>query len=321
MRVIARALLFLALFAAGSLAAQRYQILIYKDPGYQGDWAPEEDSFGTAVPYWHEGSTYTWVKLDLSSGANEIWVYYGSATAPDRSNGAAVFELFDDFTAKDPQWTWPPSWIVSDGCCEHTFPDGWAEMNCVDISFPVDSQLGYAVRMRLKSGGSVEAYDLFVRLYEGSSYWKTSWAVGQYDLLFVHESEDSWALREEWNEPDTRIWQVAEIVVLDGSQKIFINSTLEDTRDKNTNQLSRICLQPKGTAYWDWLFVRKHLATDPSVTYFPEETGTWEIDGHIYTKRRKVSITSEHDVTGYQIALDYSMWGQPNIRCFDGGSQ
>jgi len=296
-------------------------ILIYKDPGFQGEWAGQTQQVqGTPLPYWNEDSGFTWVRMDLAARESVVYVYYGSATAPDESDGAAVFELFDDFTTKDSQWTWPPSWIVSGGYCKHTFPDDWAEPNCVEISLPVNLQLGYAVKMRLKSLGTVVAYDLSVRLYEGHSYWKTSWAVGQYDLPFIHESENAWALREEWNEPDTRIWQVAEIVVLDGSQKIFINSALEDTNDKNTSQLSRICLLSKGGAYWDWLFVRKHLACVPSVTYFPEETGTWEIDGHMYTKRRKVAITSEHDVTGYQVALDYSMWGQPNIRCFDGGS-
>ncbi|RLE37382.1 hypothetical protein DRJ17_06710, partial [Candidatus Woesearchaeota archaeon] len=51
----------------------------------------------TPLPYWHEGTDYTWTKLDLQEGDNEIWVYYGSTTATDESDGDSVFEFFDDF--------------------------------------------------------------------------------------------------------------------------------------------------------------------------------------------------------------------------------
>jgi len=45
-RVIARVLLLLMLLTAGSFAAQKFQVLIYKDPGYQGDWAPDRCEYG-----------------------------------------------------------------------------------------------------------------------------------------------------------------------------------------------------------------------------------------------------------------------------------
>jgi len=44
--VIARVLLLLMLLTAGSFAAQKFQVLIYKDPGYQGDWAPDRCEYG-----------------------------------------------------------------------------------------------------------------------------------------------------------------------------------------------------------------------------------------------------------------------------------
>lgn len=60
--------------------------------------------------YWIEtwantGASTIWVKI-LTSGTNYLYLYYGNASATATSNGATVFDFFDDFTtALGTNWT------------------------------------------------------------------------------------------------------------------------------------------------------------------------------------------------------------------------
>ena len=50
------------------------------------------------IETWNTGGTSTlWVKV-VTSGAVAVYMYYGNAAAPAASNGAGVFDFFDDFT-------------------------------------------------------------------------------------------------------------------------------------------------------------------------------------------------------------------------------
>ncbi|RLE37386.1 hypothetical protein DRJ17_06730, partial [Candidatus Woesearchaeota archaeon] len=66
--------------------------------------------------------------------------------------------------------------------------------------------------------------------------------------------------------------------------------------------------------YVDWFLIRKYSSSPPSISYSSEESGSWTIDGHTFTKRKKVTITSSQALSGYQIQLDYSQWGEPGIK-------
>ena len=65
---------------------------------------------------------------------------------------------------------------------------------------------------------------------------------------------------------------------------------------------------------FDDVFVRKYSSSPPSISYSSEESGSWTIDGHTFTKRKKVTITSSQALSGYQVQLDYSQWNENNIR-------
>ncbi|MCX6223244.1 MAG: DUF2341 domain-containing protein, partial [Bacteroidia bacterium] len=58
------------------------------------------------IETWNTGGTSTiWVKIP-NSGASSLFLYYGNASATAASNGAAVFDFFDDFTtALGSNWT------------------------------------------------------------------------------------------------------------------------------------------------------------------------------------------------------------------------
>ncbi len=42
----------------------------------------------------------------------------------------------------------------------------------------------------------------------------------------------------------------------------------------------------------DYVIVTKYSPTPPSIKYGSEETGTWQIGGYTFTKRRKVIVRS-----------------------------
>jgi hypothetical protein len=68
------------------------------------------DINNTSCNYWIEtwnssGTSTIWVKVPIS-GTNYLYMYYGNASAAPVSNGANVFDFFDDFTAPlGSQWS------------------------------------------------------------------------------------------------------------------------------------------------------------------------------------------------------------------------
>ncbi len=61
------------------------------------------DINNSVCDYWIEswnnaGTSTLWVNV-VTSGATALYMYYGNAAAPAASNGSAVFDFFDDFTA------------------------------------------------------------------------------------------------------------------------------------------------------------------------------------------------------------------------------
>ena len=295
------------------LGASKVQVLIYKDPGYQGDWAREaedgqdqqvEEISGTAVPYWHQGTVYTWVKLNLSSGANEIWVYYGSATAPDESNGAAVFEFFDDFSVDRGY----PNIGVGTG--EYSVSDGtlWMrELSTGNIAgydyalkigdFPLSEyplgSLQVEAKLRVAQQGELHAF-LF-----------TPAASSPYNAYKVYGTQPgdpkTGLYLADVTYPGSGDWEVVGAVLDDSTEGNFVAIAIDD--DQTTG--AEHCL--------DWIRIRKD-GSSPSVSYGSEESGIWAIDDHVFTNRRKVIVDSSGNLGEYQVRLDYSHWGEPNIR-------
>jgi hypothetical protein len=56
----------------------------------------------------------------------------------------------------------------------------------------------------------------------------------------------------------------------------------------------------------DWIAVRKYHDPEPTISYGEEESGSWTIEGITYTKRRRINVSSNEDLTNYSLYLDYS---------------
>jgi len=345
-----RKLLFpLVLFATALalMGATKVQILIYKEPGFQGDWAQtgrQTGEQGTPVPYWREGSSYTWIKVDLGPGTNVLYIYYGSNDAPDESDGEAVFEFFDDFDGTDldlTRWTQGYSSYgaaycsVSDGLL-HLWSDGnWRAMHS-NYEVAVSDRVVVEEKVCLEGIDGDQSYLYFV----SSDNADTQRFGIKEDWRFQSKNANMVRVQAKCNStflysphlgggPELynigNDWHIARITKSD--DYTFTAQIL----DLNYNQLGNSftdtlsgCTGKWWTPYFmvifsprliiDWVRIRKHTPSPPSVSYGPEEAGDFLVDGCHFTKRRKVEITSNVALTGYQIALDYAQCGAPNIK-------
>ncbi len=262
----------------------------------------------------------TWFKTDLSSSSSlTLYVYYGGST--DKSNGDNVFEFFDDFdgtTLDTNKWTSSGSITISSS--KATIGTGESRI----MSLNSYGQ-NYALKLyaRASSPGSTSNY----------AYWGWGDSTNPGAAPFhLYDSQDpynaySYVTGNEYNDLsyDFSQWASWEIV-RDGnsSVKFYRNNNLDATHTNQVNSGTRYPGINGGNtgAQVDWVFVRKYNpAATISITYGSEETGSWNINGMTYTKRRQITITSDTDLTAYQVALDNSYFTDNKMAITDDPGQ
>ena len=284
------------------------------------------------LPYWHEGTDYTWTKLDLQEGDNEIYVYYGSSTATDESNGDDVFEFFDDFEGTDLD---PNKWGTIENTnysVESSYFKAWGGWDQDGIFSAATFDLSEGIVVEWKGRLGVTGAD--VDLYVGFTPDKSSSG----DENIVATFYDSQGTAEPYHQkqilykvggtsdqtgyglPNTTNW-VRMTSTFTQTQTVFTDEILGTHTKSKTVSWSSVYLTIGADSddaarygYIDWLAVRKYSSSPPSISYSSEESGSWTIDGHVFTKRKKVTITASQSVEGYQVRLSYSQWNDPNLR-------
>ena len=300
---------------------------VVKTPGLEIAKTLGKGYYFTPLPYWHEGTDYTWVKLDLQEGDNEIWVYYGSETATDESDGDGVFEFFDDLTSAN--YT-----VIRGNSSQVSIVDGsWLR---------IDASSGYSDKGDIIVKWN-ESFDLsgnfvvFWKAYlEDPSEWEgvivedgsgNGYSGGFYGWSGAKGSIGRWSgynenlLAQEiphslGSTGDTEIYRWSKV----GSTLTLYDpnswTSIVTVNDSTYNSFSYVTFRVYKYAKWkwDWIAIAKYSSSPPSISYSSEESGLWIIDGHTFTKRKKVTITSSQALSGYQIQLDYSQWGEPGIK-------
>ncbi|RLF66771.1 MAG: hypothetical protein DRN30_01535, partial [Thermoplasmata archaeon] len=305
----------------------------------------------SGIPYWIEHDENgnptgnIWVRVNLTANQpKEFYVYYGSSTAPSYSDGDSVFEFFDDFegTSLDTnKWDTP---ISSDG--SHSVSNSLLKIQKrnIPLKYTVNGKIkiyarskredssGYSygqimftdktgiygidhyntIGIQVLDNGAYSKDDTLVYMTVRSSYYgysrDYSTSISDYGTNFVTQ----------WLEIDTVAKEMKAGIENNELNTINYENGIYD----NNNVL--VQLSNPNTLYlgynwdntyvdFDWVFVRKYSSTEPSVSYGSEETGSWTIDGYTYTKRRKVTITSTTDLQEYQVALDYSQFGDDKL--------
>ena len=281
----------------------------------------------TPLPYWHEETNYTWTKLDLSEGDNEIWVYYGSETATDESDGDSVFEFFDDFEGTELNASkWEDDNGVSVSGSILTI-QGDTENNQKGLRTALSFPDEVTVRMMSQRTGSG---DLDPTVWYNSSvptsysgYYNPDghpelacWFTENSGLAGIYLSENK--IVDSPVDYTSTNWTILEFRPTSGALfgRIGDDTFSGASAHSHDNQKFTFTINSHEGLAWklDWVAVRKYSSSPPSISYSSEESGSWTIDGHTFTKRKKVTITSSQALSGYQVQLDYSQWNENNIR-------
>ena len=333
-RAVLSCVLLAGLFLAG---ASRVQIFLYQDPGFQGEWARSERQVitGTPLPYWHEGTLFTWVKVDLNPGSNVFYVYYGGENAPDKSSGDAVFEFFDDFEGTDLSTTkWRTTGCIRLSPANYQISNGllyiWGDLRALCGRYNVDSSKRIVVEEKVYLEG-LDSGHWYLGIVHGDGGWyfiiqedKSSYGTPNKNVVRYVGACGSYYYRSFSLYDVGNMWHIARI------EKSGDNTYTAQILDLNYNVLATytdnaaaICYLSKYAPVYrvqsssnrmvvDWVRIRKY-APSPTVYYGPREWGEFVIGDRIFTKRRKVEVVSSVQVSGYQVALDYSQWGERGI--------
>jgi len=123
-----------------------------------GDLRFYDTDAGTLLPIWTESDARVWLRVPVDIADHAVDLYFGNPLAPDVTDGAAVFELFDAFDDGVDDDTW-----IADAGCAAAARWGKAAWSpeCAALTSVVgfgDTPLSVAVDVT-RVGGSTVCYD------------------------------------------------------------------------------------------------------------------------------------------------------------------
>jgi len=264
-----------------------------------------ENADNGILPYWIErnGSTYTnvaWVRR-LENADDEIWMYYGNPWATSAENGEDVFLFFDDFgPGESPKWSktvnpgnirWWKYQVFFDAQARmENKPGLWLSQIPHTIEFKMWNRESYRGGLTLTGVGVSEAE--IACIFDGPRFWvmgeqKTGipsrWYIARVDLWGTNSvkttfywGSDNGSYREFVWQSGTKTWE-------------WYYSGPGDSYYMDKYNL-RVWDQDKDY-FFDWIFVRKYAATEPTTSVGAEET--WLTDWFLpqYGYRRKITVS------------------------------
>jgi len=284
---------------SSSTTMNNYQIRItldsanfdYSKADEDGDDIRFYNLSGNSLPYWIEdwdvdGTSIIWVKV-LYSGTSEIIIYYGNPDATAESSGDDTFDFFDDF---DDGTIDPAKWQDTTG-----FSESGGYLWGSNTTYRIRSQSAWTGNYILETRhySADDAQDGYQ-----AGGWRGSTSNGYNPLLY---SGNRWYTRNDgaWHGPTTFTyldqWIRIKTVAIGASSYATITreSGGSSTHDDSNSGLASeyIALGQRndnaylGQAYdgkWDWLFVRKYAATEPTGSLGDEESIDYKFNA-VYT--------------------------------------
>jgi hypothetical protein len=145
--------------SGSSLSAYQVKLIISYESSMQTDFRNIRfnDVSGNYCPYWIESKTdnitaTVWIKTDLVTGNNTVYMYYGNASITSESDGSNTFLLFDHFTGSilDSKWASVGSPTISVTNSELTISSpSWVNDRYIQTTSYTSNQ-NVALRTRLK---------------------------------------------------------------------------------------------------------------------------------------------------------------------------
>lgn len=224
------------------------------------------DSNGNPLYFWVKELNTTireaiiYVNVTLTNTTIYMYVNLDPNPLLSFNNPYRTFLLYDDFNSKDDQWVWNSDWTVTNGYAEATVTDTWNNaLYSKSINVEVTSTVGVSITTYAKNLGTVSAYDMQIGWNYDNTVGAVSCAVGSFDHW---ETAGTWGSTTDWGEPDERNWNTYNVILYDGTWKIYINGKLYSTNNANMHLLQDIYIKSKGQSYWDYVIVQRYV--DPS---------------------------------------------------------
>ncbi|OGO40602.1 MAG: hypothetical protein A2Z04_04435 [Chloroflexi bacterium RBG_16_57_9] len=241
----------------------------------------------TLLDYWIEsvsGATpnqlaTVWIEFDsIGTGATTFYMYYGNSGAAAASNGDNTFLLFDDFndgSIDGAKWSNPGTFSEGSGVLSKAANNtntNYSLLSVNSFTAPI------AIKTRAKVGSDWANEYGWGNVVAFESAWATNgFLAGHYK----DAGNDYYGLIEfpggtsnTTNESITAdTWYDYELRVIAADQKFLVNGVQKGTRTitplpVNPQKVSLACQRASAnsdyTSYFDWVFVRSLLSTEPA---------------------------------------------------------
>jgi type II secretion system protein G len=251
------------------------------------------DDETTLIDYWIESKTDSvtakvWVEIpSLASGDTTIYMYYGNALATTASSGTNTFAFFDDFSGTLSNWTTNGTVAINSG--RINLSGGSYSNNAYfksNVTFLFSSTNGYAVEFKTWQSTIVSiGYNWYCGFFQtliGTSAWNTGYgATYSYGSVVRHTTA---SINSAYHMPypgittytTTMFPQDTDITIAmaNSSAKLWYNDTLFNQSTSATINPSASLLigcsnydagSYAGVTSFDAIFVRKYMATEPTV--------------------------------------------------------
>jgi hypothetical protein len=271
---------------------------------YDSDMQPDFDDLrfatgdGTLLPYWIESKTdsssaVAWVKSNVVSGNNTIYMYYGNPSAVAASDGDSTFDFFDSFDGSSLNTS---KWVqaatgnytigvsnsilalstTSAGSSAHIRSNGAVGHIPIDRIVRAKAKTTHFVR------SSSPNYKEYVYLIGGGGIYSSLFFAydATYGKYFASNSGSGWNILGDITGWSANTWHTYELK-RNGSTSLI--KTVDDSYAQTltsgifTNN-SYIAIQTGGTdssagcsQYYDWILVRKYASTEPTAVFGNEE--------------------------------------------------
>ena len=284
-----------------------------------GDLRFTADDGVTLLSFWVEAVQGTspnrvasiWVKIAADLGTSQdIYCYFGNASATNTSNGDATFLLFDDFdgTSLDPnKWISVGDYNISNSVIQinpnHTSNSGTVDGISVNdgiyssstFNFPVEIRMrvtGHTAYVRLRLG----LLGLFYNYDDGGSSW--------WGLLLNQQRVVTWG----YDVPSNGI--VGDVLTRITSTTFYLKDPSTNTpqtwnyglNNNLNNYRAFVATWADSDTSIDFITIRKYVSPEPAFSLAePLEASGWP-KGWRY--RRKITIAGSSGAgTGYQVLL------------------
>ncbi len=281
----------------------------------------------TELSYWLESKTDSstatfWVKApSLTNGSTTIYMYYGNASAASASSGSNTFDFFDDFNGSSIdrlKWTVDNStgFSVANGLLNgtnttgrirssQTFGTGVVlEVKEKTTTLAPNGHIAGGFWISVADGVSWLEHPTN-RYYRNDNTWVSSGgtAIGVYHrFIFKTISSTQVSVGSYIYDTGADYWVPGVINNAVSSESIMIGKRADNAYNNQTYDAS-----------WDWVFVRKYTATEPTTTFGSEVNFSASISS-AWTKRKQIDVWNPNGtLTNYQVKINTDVFNETGL--------